>query len=54
MALAAIVANLAESMLGAVLQGRQTWLNNDAVNMLQICFAAALAVLASGPAAYGQ
>ena len=47
-AVAAIVANLAESVLGAVIQGQQTWLNNDAVNMLQISLAAAIAVIVCG------
>lgn len=41
---AAIVANLAESYLGAAVQGRVGWLTNDVVNMLQISLAAGLAV----------
>lgn len=41
---AAFVANLAESYLGAAAQGRVEWLNNDLVNVLQICLAAGLAV----------
>ena len=46
-AVAAIIANLAESVLGAAVQGKQTWLTNNTVNMLQISFAALLAVLAA-------
>lgn len=43
---AATAANLFESFLGAVLQGQKgsEWLSNDVVNMIQICFAAALAM----------
>ena len=43
---AATAANLFESFLGAVLQGQKgsEWLNNDTVNMIQICIAAALAI----------
>lgn len=43
---AATAANLFESFLGAILQGRagSEWLSNDVVNMIQICLAAALAV----------
>lgn len=44
---AAVVANLAESYLGASVQGRLPWLTNDLVNMLQISLAAALAVAAN-------
>lgn len=40
----AIVANLFESYLGAVSQGRMDWLSNDAVNAIQITVAAAIAV----------
>lgn len=49
MAAAATVANLFESFLGAILQGREgsEWLNNDAVNMIQICAAAGLAIACS-------
>ncbi|CAK0787750.1 hypothetical protein CVIRNUC_010972 [Coccomyxa viridis] len=45
-AASAIVANLFESFLGAVLQGQEgsEWLSNDVVNMIQICLAAALAI----------
>jgi len=43
-AAAAIVANLFESYLGAVVQGRVGWLTNDLVNMIQISLAAALAL----------
>lgn len=43
-AAAAVVANTAESYLGAVVQGKVDWLTNDTVNMLQITLAAALAV----------
>lgn len=42
---AAVVANLFESYLGAASQGRLDWLSNDAVNAIQICVAAAVAVL---------
>ena len=42
---AAFIANTAESVLGASLQGRVAWLSNDVVNLLQISLAAALAVL---------
>lgn len=41
---AAFLANLFESWLGAVAQGRLPWLTNDLVNVLQICVAAALAM----------
>ncbi|EFJ42763.1 hypothetical protein VOLCADRAFT_97151 [Volvox carteri f. nagariensis] len=44
-AAAATVANLAESYLGASVQGRISWLNNDIVNMLQITLAAAIAIV---------
>jgi uncharacterized membrane protein len=43
-AAAAVIANLAESYLGASAQGRVAWLTNDIVNMLQISLAAGLAV----------
>lgn len=43
---AAFLANVFESYLGASLQGRVEWLNNDIVNVLQISVAAALAVTA--------
>ncbi|GLI69865.1 hypothetical protein VaNZ11_014582 [Volvox africanus] len=46
-AAAATVANLAESYLGASVQGRFAWLNNDLVNMLQISLAAAVAIAAN-------
>ena len=42
--IACIIANYAESVLGATVQGRVEWLSNDMVNMLQISFAAVLAV----------
>ncbi|KAK9832648.1 hypothetical protein WJX81_006957 [Elliptochloris bilobata] len=42
-AAAATAANLFESLLGAAVQGRVTWLSNDAVNALQISVASALA-----------
>ncbi|GFR49891.1 hypothetical protein Agub_g11995 [Astrephomene gubernaculifera] len=45
-AAAATIANFAESYLGASLQGRVAWLTNDVVNMLQISFAALIAVVA--------
>lgn len=41
---AAIIANFFESYLGAVVQGRVSWLTNDLVNMIQISLAAALAI----------
>ncbi len=41
---AAVVANLFESYLGAASQGRLDWLTNDAVNAIQIALAAAIAV----------
>ena len=41
---AAVIANWAESVLGACGQGRWPWLNNDLVNMLQICLAAGIAM----------
>jgi uncharacterized membrane protein len=43
---AAFLANVFESYLGAVIQGKVEWLNNDLVNVIQISVAAALAVLA--------
>lgn len=43
-AAAAIVANLCESYLGAVVQGQVEWLTNDLINMIQITVAAALAI----------
>lgn len=44
---ACVVANLFESYLGASIQGKISWLTNDAINMLQISVAAGLAVLAT-------
>ena len=46
-ALAAILANLFESVLGALIQGKEStkWLTNDIVNMMQICLAAYLAMI---------
>jgi uncharacterized membrane protein len=41
---AATVANAFESVLGASAQGRAKWLTNDAVNVLQICVAAVVAL----------
>ena len=43
---AATLANLFESYLGATLQGKQQWLwlTNDVVNMIQISVAAAIAI----------
>eukprot|EP00877_Chromochloris_zofingiensis_P006759 jgi/Chrzof1/2336/Cz11g11130.t1 len=43
---AAVAANLFESYLGAAVQGRVSWLNNDVVNAIQISVAALLAVAA--------
>jgi uncharacterized protein (TIGR00297 family) len=43
---AAFLANVFESYLGAIVQGRVEWLNNDLVNVLQISVAAGLAVTA--------
>lgn len=45
-ALAATVANLFESWLGATVQGRISWLTNDLVNVIQISLAAAIAICA--------
>lgn len=47
--LASQLANLIESYAGATLQERKgfEWLNNDVVNVLNICFGAALAIAAS-------
>ena len=42
--LAATVANLVESYIGATVQDRLPWLTNDLVNVVQISLAAALAV----------
>lgn len=41
---AAVIANTAESFVGATAQGRLDWLSNDLVNVLQISLAAGLAV----------
>ena len=41
---AAFLANTAESIVGATVQGRVAWLTNDVVNGLQITLAAALAL----------
>ena len=46
-AAAATAANLFESYLGAMLQGRVEWLSNDVINMIQIVLAAALAIAGS-------
>ena len=40
-----LVATLAESLLGAVLQDRVAWLSNELINALQTLFAAVLAML---------
>lgn len=42
--IAAFVANLAESFLGALLQGKVDWLTNDVVNIMQISLAAGIAL----------
>ena len=42
--LAATVANLVESYIGATVQDRFAWLTNDVVNVIQISLAASLAV----------
>ncbi len=42
--LAAFLANLFESFLGATTQGGNDWLTNDVVNMIQISFAAVLGI----------
>lgn len=52
-AAAAVVANIAESYIGAVVQGRIEWLTNDLVNVIQISIAAALAVVAKHAVASG-
>lgn len=44
-ALASTVANIFESFLGAVVQGKVQWLSNDLVNMTQISVAAGLALV---------
>jgi uncharacterized protein (TIGR00297 family) len=41
--LAATVANIIESYIGATSQGSVDWLTNDVVNVIQICIAAAIA-----------
>lgn len=46
-AAAATAANLFESYLGALVQGRVEWLSNDAINMIQIVLAAGLAIAGS-------
>ncbi|KAK9808339.1 hypothetical protein WJX73_003804 [Symbiochloris irregularis] len=43
-AIASTVANVFESFLGAVVQGKVQWLSNDLVNMIQISLAAVLAL----------
>ena len=43
-AAAATVANLAESYIGALAQGKVEWLTNDVVNVIQITLAAVLAM----------
>ena len=48
-AAAAVVANIFESWLGAVEQGRVAWLTNDAVNVAQTALAA---VVGAGVAAW--
>lgn len=42
---AAVIANLFESYLGAALQGKALWLSNDIVNAIQICLAACIALV---------
>lgn len=42
---AATVANVAESYIGATSQGSVEWLTNDVVNVIQICIAALIAAL---------
>jgi uncharacterized protein (TIGR00297 family) len=42
--IAAAIANLAESYIGATAQGKVKWLTNDTVNVLQTCLAAALGI----------
>ena len=41
---AAFIANLLESYIGALEQGKVSWLTNDVVNVIQICIAAGLAM----------
>ena len=43
-AVASTIANVFESFLGAVVQGRVAWLSNDLVNMIQISVAAGIAI----------
>ena len=42
---AATVANIVESYIGAVAQGKVDWLTNDVVNVIQIVLAASIAIL---------
>ncbi len=51
--IAAFLANLFESWLGASAQGRVPWLTNDLVNIIQISLAAGIAValVTAGPLA---
>lgn len=46
-AAASTAANLFESYLGALVQGRVTWLTNDLVNVIQISLASVLALWGS-------
>ena len=42
---AATVANVVESYIGATSQGSVPWLTNDMVNVIQICIASVIAAL---------
>lgn len=42
---AATIANVAESYIGATSQGSVEWLTNDVVNVIQICIASFIAAL---------
>ena len=43
-AVASVISNYLESVLGATLQGRITWLTNDVINVIQITLGAGLAI----------
>lgn len=43
-ALAAVMANYLESLLGATVQGKVAWLTNDVINAIQISLGAGIAV----------
>lgn len=45
--IAAVIANVLESVVGASVQGKVDWLTNDVVNVMQISVAALIGVLLS-------